>query len=150
MIRSAIGIAVLLISVVPCAGTPQRTESGKTTNQPRESMVVQINNMTIHPQVVRVQGAKNSVAWTNFSDYVATVHFPASVKDGFTCTELRPDFVLNGPEIESIETIGANEDLVTPCPMKPGTYPYSVYMFQNQAYRDAPQLTLTGSIEVLE
>ena len=150
MNRSAIGIAVLLISVVACAGTPQRTESGKTTNQPRESMVVQINNMTIHPQVVRVQGAKNSVAWTNFSDYVATVHFPASVKDGFTCTELRPDFVLNGPDIESIETIGANEDLVTPCPMKPGTYPYSVYMFQNQAYRDAPQLTLTGSIEVLE
>ncbi len=150
MIRSVIGIAVLLSSVVACAGTPQRTESGKTTNKPRENMVVQINNMSVHPQVVRVQGAKNSVAWTNFSDYVATIHFPASVKDGFTCTELRPDFVLNGPDIESIETIGANENLVTPCPMKPGTYPYSVYMFQNQAYRDAPQLTLTGSIEVLE
>ena len=143
-------MAVLLISVVACAGTPQRTESGETTNKPRQSMVVQINNMSVHPEVVRVQGAKNSVAWTNFSDYVATVHFPASVKDGFTCTELGPDFVLNGPQIESIETIGANEDLVTPCPMKPGTYPYTVYMFQNQAYRDAPQLTLKGSIEVLE
>ena len=150
MIRSSIGMAVLLISVVACAGTPQRTESGETTNKPRQSMVVQINNMSVHPEVVRVQGAKNSIAWTNYSDYVATVHFPASVKDGFTCTELRPDFVLNGPQIESIETIGANEDLVTPCPMKPGTYPYTVYMFQNQAYRDAPQLTLKGSIEVLE
>ena len=150
MIRSAIGIAVLFTSVAACAGTPQRTESGKTTNKPRENMVVQINNMTIHPQVVRVQGAKNSIAWTNFSDYYATVHFPASVKDGFTCTELRPDFVVNGPSIESVVAVGANEDLVTPCPMKPGSSPYTVYLFKNQAYREAPQLTVTGSIEVLK
>ena len=151
MMRAGLGLLVAFAALAACAGTPERTADGKRTNKPRENMVIQINDMSLSPQVTRVIGAKNSIAWTNYStNYYATVHFPASVKDGFTCTELRPDFVLNGPSIESIEAFGANEDLVTPCPMKPGTYPFQVYLFSRQANRENPQLTLEGSIEVLE
>ena len=150
MSRVALGAVVFLSAAIACAGTPQRTSSGKTTNKPRESMVVQINNMNVHPQVVRVKGAKNRVSWTNYSDYAASVNFPISVKDGFTCTELRPDFVVSGDRIESIAALGDNEDLTTPCPLKPGTYPYEVYLFDRLTNRENPQLTVTGKIEVLE
>ena len=91
--------ALVLCLTLACAGTPQRTASGKTTNKPREHMVVQINNMGVQPRVVRVQGAKNSIVWTNYSHSYATVHFPLSAKSGFTCDELRPNFVAALPQV---------------------------------------------------
>jgi len=152
MMRSLLlcAAALVLCLTLACAGTPQRTASGETTNKPREHMVVQINNMGVQPRVVRVQGAKNSIVWTNYSHFYATVHFPLSAKSGFTCDELRPNFVVDSAGIESVIAVGDNEDLVTPCPMKPGSYDYTVYLFNSRADRENPQLTVPGTIEVLE
>ena len=63
--------------------------------------------------------------------------------------ELRPDFAKTYDRIESIIAVGDNEDIVTPCPLKPGTYSYEVYLADSLANRDNPQLTLQGVIEVV-
>ena len=112
--------------------------------------MVQINEMHVRPEVVRVPADGNSVAWTNWTRSIATVSFSASVADSFTCKETRPDFVVNGPRLESVEQLGSNEDLVTPCPLKPGTYQYEVYLFDNMGNRENPRLKLPGTIEVVQ
>ncbi len=114
----------------------------------RQNMVVQINNMTLSPRVVRVTAKGNSIAWDNWSEYLAVVSFPLSILDAFTCKEMRPDFARTADRIESFAAIGDNEDLVTPCPLKPGTYDYDVYLANSLANRDNPQLTLKGQIVV--
>ena len=114
----------------------------------RKNVVVQINQFKVHPAVVKVPAEGNSIVWTNFSDLLAAVSFPASVADDFTCSEVRPDFVVNGPLLESITIVGGREDLVTPCPLKPGVYEYEVHLFNAGGNRYNPQLNFKGKIEV--
>jgi hypothetical protein len=66
----------------------------------------------------------------------------------FTCDELRPQFVLNGDRIESVQVLGDNENLATPCPLKPGSYDYEVWLSESRMQRENPQLKIKGRIEV--
>ena len=149
MTRRKLALSILLFAAVSisCANSGGGGHDGG--NQPRQNMVVQINNMTLAPHTVRVTEKGNSIAWDNWSQYIAVVSFPLSIKDGFTCSELRPDFARTFDRIESVVAIGDNEDLVTPCPLKLGTYDYEVYLSNSMANRDNPQLTLKGKIEVV-
>jgi hypothetical protein len=117
---------------------------------PRSHAVVQINNMNLAPQTAAVSGAKNSVIWTNWSSSVATVHFPASIASAFMCDELRPLFVKNGDRIESVQVLGDNESLSTPCALKPGNYSYEVWLSESRMDRENPQLKVKGQIQVSE
>ncbi|MDE0884454.1 MAG: hypothetical protein OSB70_02855 [Myxococcota bacterium] len=132
-------LLVLLTLNVGCASNPA---------QMRGHALIQINNMNVAPRVAKVSGPKNSVVWTNWSSSVASIHFPASIADAFVCDELRPLFVHSGDTVESVTTVGDNESLSTPCPLKPGTYTYEVWLSQSQAQRENPQLKLTGQIVV--
>ena len=145
--RQLIWLLAFFSLSLACAGS---SGSGQSDGGLRKNVVVQINEMHVRPEVVRVPAEGNSVAWTNWTRSIATVSFPASVAKAFTCKETRPDFVLNGPRLESIAQLGSNEDLVTPCPLKPGTYPYEVYLFDNMGNRDNPRLKIPGTIEVVE
>ena len=132
-----------------CAGTS--SDGAKAgPKKLRKNVVVQINQFHVRPEVVRVPAAGNSVAWTNWSESIASISFPASVVQSFTCSEMRPDFVVNGDRLESIVALGSNEDLVTPCPLKPGIYEYEVGLFNSMGNRYNPRVTFKGKIEVVE
>ena len=128
------------------------SSSGKPAGpQPlHKNIVIQINQFHVRPEIAKVPAEGNSIAWTNWTDSLAMVVFPAEVADAFTCDEVRPDFVVNGPHLESIAAVGDNEDLVTPCPLKPGTYDYQVYIFQSPGDRYNPKYINKGQIVVLE
>jgi hypothetical protein len=156
MTRTKMILSVLLLASMSlaCAKTVHWMRYGDDDGKggskaARQNMVVQINNMSLAPHTVRVTEKGNSIAWDNWSSYIAVVSFPLSIKDGFTCSELRPDFARTAERIESVVAIGDNEDLVTPCPLKLGTYDYEVYLSNSLANRDNPQLTLKGQIEVV-
>ena len=149
--RSIISIVSLffIVSCLGCAGN-SGDPSAPGAVSVRKNVVIQINQFKVHPAVATVPAEGNSIVWTNFSDLLAAVSFPASVADAFTCSEVRPDFVVNGPVMESISIVGGREDLVTPCPLKPGTYEYQVNLFNSGGNRYNPQLTFKGKIEVVE
>ncbi|MEE3329066.1 MAG: hypothetical protein VX252_17130 [Myxococcota bacterium] len=136
---------VVLFSLSGCAGN---SGDGKGTTAEHKNMVIQINQFKVHPAVTRVPAEGNSIVWTNFSDLLAAVSFPASVVDDFTCSEMRPKWVVNGPVLESITIVGGREDLWTPCPLKPGVYEYEVQLFNSGGNRYNPQLKFKGKIEV--
>ena len=117
---------------------------------PRTHAVVQINNMNVAPEVAKVSGPKNSVVWNNWSSSVATINFPASVASAFVCDDLRPLFVLNGDRVESVQALGDNESLSTPCALKPGTYTYEVWLSPSRMGRENPQLKVKGEIQVTD
>ncbi len=130
---------VSLVFSTGCASNPA---------QVRSHAVIQINNMNVAPRIAKVSGPKNSIVWTNWSSSVASIHFPASIVDAFVCDELRPLFVHNGDTVESVEAVGDNESLTTPCALKPGTYSYEVWLSQSRVQRENPQLKIKGQIEV--
>ena len=136
-----IGTVLFLLPLLlsSCASNP---------GEVRSHAVVQINNMNLAPEVVKVSGPKNSVAWNNWSNSVATVQFPASITDAFVCDELRPLFVKSGDRVESVEALGDNESLTTPCALKPGSYSYEVWLSESRMQRENPHLKVKGRIEV--
>ncbi|MAI27766.1 MAG: hypothetical protein CMN75_17205 [Spirochaeta sp.] len=136
---------VVLFSIPGCAGNPG---DKKGTTAERKNVVIQINQFKVHPAVVRVPAEGNSIVWTNYSDLLAAVSFPAAVADDFTCSDVRPNFVVNGPLMESITIVGGREGLWTPCPLKPGTYEYEVHLFNSTGNRYNAQLNFKGKIEV--
>ena len=141
MRRIRIG-AVLLVSLLlsaSCASNP---------GEKRSHAVVQINNMNLAPEPVKLSGSKNSVAWNNWSSSVATVQFPASITEAFVCDELRPLFVKSGDRVESVEALGDNESLTTPCALKPGTYSYEVWLSETRMQRENPHLKIKGQIVI--
>ncbi|MCH2185086.1 hypothetical protein MK280_04370 [Myxococcota bacterium] len=144
-------VVVLLLTAfsLGCAMNSGGQDSGKKPSL-HKNIVIQINQFHVRPEVAKVPAEGNSIAWTNWSDSLAMIVFPAEVAQAFTCDEVRPDFVVNGPHLESITAIGSNEDLVTPCPLKPGTYDYQVYLFESPGDRYNPELKSKGQIVVLE
>jgi len=149
--RFGSAVVVLLLTAVSlgCAMSSGGQDSGKKSSL-HKNIVIQINQFHVRPEVAKVPAEGNSISWTNWSDSLAMIVFPAEVAQAFTCDEVRPDFVVNGPHLESITAIGSNEDLVTPCPLKPGTYDYQVYLFESPGDRYNPELKSKGQIVVLE
>ncbi len=148
--RGCTTAALLMIALLlGCASFSDGGDSGKAPGL-HKNIVIQINQFHVRPEVAKVPAEGNSISWTNWSDSLAMIVFPAEVAQAFTCDEVRPDFVVNGPHLESITAIGSNEDLVTPCPLKPGTYDYQVYLFESPGDRYNPELKSKGQIVVLE
>ena len=133
-------LLLLLAQLAPgCASNPSTA---------REHAVIQINSMKVAPQILEISGSGNSIAFTNWSNSAATVQFPASMVNAFTCEDLRPQFVVSGDRIESVEVLGDSESLTTPCPLLPGTYAYEVWLSESRRDRENPQLKLKGTIVV--
>jgi len=150
--------ALLAISMAGC-GTPVWTQP-PSTNKARKDVVVQFTNATLHPSNAKVLPGGN-VAWVNYASGMdGTVVFPASIKESFTCSELRPLFMKVAAGYQSMPIKGSSmESVALPCPLKPGEYEYKLQLFEggtlmgfgnSGAGMDNPTSEMTGKIIVGE
>jgi plastocyanin len=149
--------ALLAISMAGC-GTPVWQQQS-STNKARKHVVVQFTNATLHPSVARVLPG-GDVAWVNYASGLdGTVVFPASIRQAFTCSSLRPIFMETAAGYQSIPVTGSMENVVLPCPLKPGEYEYKLQLFEGgtlmgagdgAAGMDNPTSEMAGKIIVGE
>jgi hypothetical protein len=137
--------ALSVLFVLACAGAPNAPGEG---SGPRQHVEIQFGDMAIHPQTAILrQGGK--AVWINTStEYRGAVVFPESIKASFTCDELRPVFSKTGIGYQSIPISADVETVALPCPLKPGSYDYQLYLFDDMGGVDDPQRTLQGKIVV--
>ena len=148
MTRFALGLIALTLAAcaqeVPTYNTP-------TAEQPvRASQIIQINDSSVMPSTARVK-AGGSVTFANDSGsgLMAVVRFPSGIKDKLTCKDpLRPDWQYVADGIESIPMSSDAENVVFPCSLVPGTYPFLARMFGNLADMDNPQVQIQGTLVV--
>lgn len=119
-----------------------------TTNKPRKHVVVEFTDNSLHPSVARVHQGAN-VVWLNYTTiYTGAVVFPASIKDSFICSDLRPLFGKVAAGYQS-EAITEWRSMTLPCPLNPGSYPYELRLFSGDfGVADDPVRTLSGKIVV--
>jgi len=142
------GAALVGLAAMACAGSGGQP-SGESTNKPRKHVTVQFTDMTIHPSTARVLPG-GDIAWLNYSmSYVGTVVFPASIKSSFTCDDLRPQFAKVADGYESDLIRGDMANVITPCPLEPGSYEYEIRLFEGGGgMGGAPMRSLQGRIVV--
>ena len=138
-----------VVLAVACAHTEPtfttRAESA-AKNPARKGQVVRIDDGSVFPSEARIE-AGGSVTWTNDSSLRAVVRFPSAIEGKLTCKgPLRPDWQLVADGIESIPV--GQEDVVFPCSLEPGIYPYEISMFRGHAGMDNPQYQLKASLRV--
>lgn len=149
MNRFVLGLAALGLATA-CAQTDPTFDT-KTAERPaREHQIVQINDASLMPSTARVKaGGTVTFANDSGSGLMAVVHFPSGIKGKLTCKEpLRPDWQYVADGIESIPMKSDAEDVVFPCALQPGTYPFEARMFGNLADMDNPQYQIRGTIVV--
>lgn len=129
-----LGSAALLVlaGCTSSGGSSSHPSETARSTDARRDVVIQLSDMDVRPPVARVQRG-GSVAWTSIaSNYFGVVSFPATIVSRFTCKELRPDFVVDGDRLVSSRPLrGDDEDLVLPCPLEPGTYPYRIELSES-------------------
>ena len=127
-------IATLLL----CLGLPALAaaemptwEQHPSKNKPREHVMVQFADLSLHPSIAQVlQGG--TVSWVNYgSMYEGSIIFSDEVAAAFTCSDLSPNWMKSGTGYQSIPITreGATNDLEIPCPLKPGGYEYEIWLF---------------------
>jgi hypothetical protein len=154
-------IAALLLCLVmglpALAGDePPTWQQHPSKNKPRNHVMVQFTDMTLHPSIAQVTKG-GTVSWVNYASMSqGTIVFSDAVAQAFTCTELRPNWMKTGAGYQSIPITmgGASNDLQIPCPLKPGEYEYEVWLFQGGGMgggfgaMDDPQSRMQGKIIV--
>jgi hypothetical protein len=137
--------ALSVLFVLACAGAPNAPGEG---SGPRQHVEIQFGAMAIRPQTATLrQGGK--AVWINTStEYQGSVVFPEGIKASFTCDELRPVFSKTGAGYQSIPISADVETVALPCPLKPGSYDYQLYLFDDMSGMADPLRTLQGKIVV--
>jgi hypothetical protein len=108
---SAVAIAALLGCQTPT------WQQKPTTNKPRRHVMVQFTDSSLHPSIARVLEG-GDVSWVNYATmYVGAVVFPASTRESFTCSQLRPRFMKVAAGYQSIPIGGDMVDFALPCPL---------------------------------
>jgi len=116
---------------------------------PPPDVEVQFSDTALDPAVARVQAGGNVVWLNEDSTYAAAVFLPAAMKDGFTCSDLRPGFSEVAGGYLSQPIAGDTERVELPCPLKPGSYAYELILYEpNLGGPDNPARKLPGSIVV--
>ena len=142
--RYTAGAASVLFALA-CAGAPNAPGEG---SGPRQHVEIQFGDMAIHPETAILRQGGNAV-WINTStEFQGAVVFPEGIKASFTCDDLRPVFSKTGAGYQSIPISADVESVALPCPLKPGSYDYQLYLFDDMSGMDNPQRTLQGKIVV--
>lgn len=128
--RISIFLTVGALLVMGCA----QSTASRSSNAPQANVEVQFTDMTVQPKVAEVAEG-GVVVWTNMAtNYNAVVSFPISIKDSFTCSELRPLFSETAGHLTSVPIKIDSEDVTLPCPLKPGEYDYNLNLFNQEAF----------------
>jgi len=136
-----VGLAVTACSTPEWSQTP-------STNKARMNVSVQFTDASLNPQTARVLAGGNLV-WLNYStDYVGALLFPTSIKEAFTCDELRPVLMETGDGYQSIPITRDSENFTLPCPLKAGSYDYTVQLFRGMGIMQTPTSVMNGTIVV--
>lgn len=128
--KRGIPVALTLAALACSSGTPTWQQQ-ETTNRPRQHVMVQFTDFSLHPSKAQVLEG-GSVSWVNYASMdVGSIVFSDVVAESFTCTDLEPDWMKTDASYQSIPITmaGASNDLQLPCPLKPGTYHYEVWLF---------------------
>jgi len=139
--------AVLLVSCATGPGTPiAREEDGPLT--------IQFTAGTIQPPTARIP-ADGNVTWTNLAlEYAGTIVLPESMIASFTCgDDLRPTFSKIDAGYQSLPITQEDPENVTlPCPLRPGTYTYEIWLYGQGLGEvtgdDVPTRILRGTLVV--
>lgn len=147
----AILIAAGLAATLGCAQGGGSAHAG--SQAPSNNVMVSFDNMMVNPPVAHVaQGG--SVVWTSHSgEFKGIVSFPLSIAESFTCSQLGPIFSKTADRYMSIPITQDSEDVLLPCPLKPGEYDYKIDLFGGvvgdpNAGMYNPQRSLDGKIIV--
>jgi hypothetical protein len=149
------GLLLCLGFSAPVAAETPTWEQHPTKNKPRKHVMVQFTDMSLHPSIAQVlEGGR--VSWVNYASmYEGSIVFSDEVAAAFTCSDLRPNWMKTGTGYQSIPITmgGASDDLELPCPLKPGTYQYEIWLFSetmggDPAAMEDPQSRMQGKIIV--
>jgi hypothetical protein len=137
-----------MLALGACAGPSQ--PSTPAQHAARRDVVIEFGDMSVRPAVARVKQG-GSVAWTSTSTtYQGMISFHHGIVESFSCQDLRPTFFEVDEWLVSIPIRPGGEDLVLPCPLEPGTYPYRVNLSSmgSLAGMGNPQLSLEATLIV--
>lgn len=149
MTRFVLSLGAFVLAVA-CAQTEPTFNTPTAAEPARQHQIVQINDGSIMPSTARVK-AGGGVTFANDSGtgLYAVVRFPSGIKGQLTCKEpLRPDWQYVADGIESIPVASDAEDVVFPCALKAGTYPFEARMFGDIQDMDNPQYQIKGTLVV--
>jgi hypothetical protein len=143
------GWAVLAMTLAMGCAAADGGAPMETSNKPREYVLVQFTDVSLHPSVARVLPG-GSVAWINYATNVAgVVIFPETGEDIFTCDELAPQFAKVPAGYQSMLITDDVDKVGLPCPLKTGAHPYELRLFEiNFGSPDDPLRTFQGKIVV--
>lgn len=147
--RSALAVVALALAVGGCAQPSWQQQD--TTDKPRIHVMIRFDDTTIQPDVARIK-AGGTVSWVTYTtEYHGSVVLPPGVRQDLHC-DVRPDFMeISGGGLQSIPIGGDDDDLDLPCPLKPGTYDYQIFLQGagglGQGLQN-PEVTMKGSIIV--
>lgn len=95
-----------------------------------EPLRIQFSGTGLQPETARIP-ADGNVTWVNQAlEYRGIVVLPASMGASFTCSDLRPTFERVSAGYQSLAITQEDPENVTlPCALRPGTYPYELWLF---------------------
>jgi len=113
----------------------------------RKDVEIEIEEEGIEPAVAKAaEGAK--VTFDNDSDSLAAVAFPISITKSLECKDARPQWQTESEALVSMPLEDDAPDLVLPCALKKGEYPFKVRLFDRIENMDNPRRTLEGKLVV--
>lgn len=141
-------LALCLAGVVLLGGCAQKSFTTPNVKEPaRKEVVIQFGDASVDPSTAKILAGGNAT-WANTSSSYGVVRFPMADKSKFECKSLRPDWQQTANGIESLPMASDAENIVFPCSLKPGTYPYKIDLFGNMSQMDNPAFTLQGTLQV--
>jgi hypothetical protein len=133
MVRS-LALCAVVAHLVACA-----TQSASVAAD--EPTLVSFSEDSLSPATVHI-ATNGNVSWENHAeDTQGYVVFPATIAEGFTCGgNLAPYFQRTETGYQSLPlTTFASERVELPCPLRPGTYDYEVWILDAGFAKTTPE-----------
>jgi hypothetical protein len=113
----------------------------------RKDVEIEIDDDGVRPAVAKVAEG-GTVAFDNDSESLAAVAFPISITKSLECKDARPQWQTESEALVSMPLEDDAPDLVLPCALKKGEYPFKVRLFDRIENMDNPRRTLEGKLVV--
>lgn len=112
-----------------------------------KNIAIEFNDAGVHPAVAKVAEG-GSVAFDNDSSSLAAVAFPIDIMKRLECKDARPDWQTESEALVSMPLMTDAPDLILPCALKKGEYPFKVRLFDSLDNMDNPKRALDGKLVV--